>query len=383
MQRSQEIDPRGGRISSAIWISMAAFVCWQVVTTTAQAQTLTVDQIVREMRAARDKLLKLPQGFSVEYAYRVNNTSKDFVFQFDSCTGRLSMKWPVLYGNCRGFDLQFHVWSAFEFEYNFETNCTYDNHGSGERGAEVCTNVRLAPYKTAYIRNWGIPLYLQHFDEVEWTPQQKKDSLYLPAALAIHASQYSVRGRDRVGGIDCVKLERPGFDVIWLSPKHGYMVVKREIYYGPGKPFLERSECSDFRPVGDGGWMAGKIHAENGFPDTSAPDLRGKVQGSIDYHVTKISLNPKAAELRIRFPPGATIDDQIRGRQYTVPAEDDPGFPDRLVNVARGFAPAPRARFTFGTVGVWVNIAILLGVACVLLWRRLTGRDSNATPNAP
>ncbi len=179
---------------------------------------------------------------------------------------------------------------------------------------------------------------------------------WISESLSKHLDEYRVAPtREVVDGVECVLLERPGYDRIWIDPGRGFVVRRREVRYPTADRLRERTTYGDFRPVA-GLHLPFSIVREEfaGLDDSNlaADQLRGRK--SIIVRDISVGVIPDK-EFRLPIPEDQLVADHVRNLTYKNLAKgDDPSA--QVLDVARrDFSPPPRS----GSRGIVV--AILLG----------------------
>ncbi len=135
-------------------------------------------------------------------------------------------------------------------------------------------------------------------------------------------ADFSVSERiERVSGTDCVVLEAPGHEKLWLDPQRGFALLRREQY---SKGHLStRTECGDLVEVVPGVWMPKKVtlttFAGLGIWPNLPEQYHGKPWRQTTLRVKTLEVNdPKHQEyFKFRPEPGAPVHDlRLRSPEY-------------------------------------------------------------------
>lgn len=119
---------------------------------------------------------------------------------------------------------------------------------------------------------------------------------FLPEILEQFHDSYNILGAmEKINGRECIVLNRPGVDKMWLAPSLGYALCRRELYWaGRGKdPLLQKvNENLDFQLQPDGIWLPQKqtveIYADPNIEDEA---YWGKATNRLAYLVDEIAFN--------------------------------------------------------------------------------------------
>jgi hypothetical protein len=202
----------------------------------------------------------------------------------------------------------------------------------------------------------------------------------LPSTLETHLSEYKVRGKEVIGNVECLKLERPGIDVLWFSPKQGYFLFRRDRYYGPGKPIRERMLTSAIKEVGNYGWVPQTAKIDRYFGADNLPERVGKLDSSMEYQLTSSKLGVRDEATKMEVPGGSFVSDLVHNRNYFLPREGQQSpLAETIETANRALRQGESERLSIWLI--WVNAAVVLGAAILFLWRRL--RQPITPPSKP
>lgn len=331
---------------------------------------------VREaLKAHRDRLLRLEGGWSMHYRMTVEQDPTLGDFAFSEVDGYVTVRWPQVYSRIRakpfipqGTRLRL---SRQDYQregvFNFEKNTSVARSGN---------EVHITPYRHVWTAKHLFPLSLQHFEqcsqfytpEGDWTDLSDEAELWLPAALSRFEFQHA--GEEQIDGIACVVLQRPGRDRLWISPTHSYLVIKREVTFGPDGPLRERTVSSDLRRIaGDLWWPFRQMQDVYFGPDA------GEHAGALRRHVELEVLEFKPggvrdADLEVNIPNGAKVDDQILNAMYVGGDDPQADAVDEGLKHAREVLPAGAGGRNVGLI-IWINVALLLAVVVLFVWYKL------------
>ncbi|MHC4402443.1 MAG: hypothetical protein ACYTG0_22490 [Planctomycetota bacterium] len=115
---------------------------------------------------------------------------------------------------------------------------------------------------------------------------------------------------EKVGGTDCVVVEAPGHDKLWLDPKRGFALRRRELWREG--ILWETTECHDLAQLVPGVWMPKTVtrtYFGSPAPFKLPAEYEGKPYCRTTLRVKTIEANdPKHLEaVTFRPEPGATI----------------------------------------------------------------------------
>ena len=179
---------------------------------------------------------------------------------------------------------------------------------------------------------------------------------------------YRTVGSERVGGQDCVVVERPGMDKLWLGRNQGHMVVKRRWHWTPGGPVKRVIVNDDFRDVGQGRWLPFKGQMDvYGHPDTKP----GVVCAVVTYEVEQASADPPPETFVVDLPPHTLVRDRVEWSNYFTgdPTLGEPARikEDELADFDRVWELPPWLTLSRLLTGVAV---LAVAGAAVLAWRQ-------------
>jgi hypothetical protein len=181
-----------------------------------------------------------------------------------------------------------------------------------------------------------------------------------------------------VEGSSCVVAAGPGVR-LWLDPRIGYALRKKEGIDRGTKLLAERYIYRDFKQVLPGTWLPQMLQWERCGPPLAPPSVRGEPLLRYTYKVTRLSANNVPDSLFELEPiPGWIVwdgsvlpkkDGKDQYIKYTMPA--DPAQVDVAINNAIARAEARASWEQLGPWGRrWVNIALffILSTVCILFW---------------
>ncbi len=179
-----------------------------------------------------------------------------------------------------------------------------------------------------------------------------------------------------------------GPDKVWLDPKLGYAVRKRETLYSPGVP-AEIRRCMDFEEGPPGFWLPRTIWWERCGPPKAPAPYAGKPLARYVYTVSSLTVNdvPDALfELKIepgwqvvdtsRLPP---IDGVAQPIHYTMPADESDV--EEVIATAIDVLDQENAKQRGARVFRWALVGtpvLLIGLLVVsLVWRKWSASRTN------
>ncbi len=230
------------------------------ITTEILASDNALEAVVQGIRDDHEKLLHFPGGFSFDYDVAVQQDPENpgFVFR-DGFKGHFVVKWPKIRNTVTGRE-----YGIKRFEKGEVKTISEDALLDGEYDFETMTSVarngkilgQIGGFRHVYNSACVFPLTMQCFVEVsqDYLPGKRMETDYwLPNA--IEQQSYQLGGDETVEGVHCRVLVREGVDKLWLASEQGYVVCKRELRFGVGKPIRERTLSSDLRELGPGAWI--------------------------------------------------------------------------------------------------------------------------------
>jgi len=235
---------------------------------------------------------------------------KDFGFR-SPFEGIVRAKWPQLYSAIDGTTADEDISIEREGAYDFE---------KAESTARSGLNVEIAPYRHAWTAVYLFPLRWQFFAEASqyFDPTQEQTlgrsldkSYWIPEAFLTR--EYEVVGDEDVEGIPCVIVECPGVDRLWVATQHGYVVCRRDLYFGPDQPLRERTMNIDLEQVAPKIWIPMKQVQETYATLDSDPTEWNTLQLKLTLTVTDFEIGDIGDDaLAVQTPPNAFISDAIR-----------------------------------------------------------------------
>ncbi len=139
--------------------------------------------------------------------------------------------------------------------------------------------------------------------------------------LLVPSGHYRAAGDEVVGGEDCVVLERPGLDRLWLAKDKGHAIVRRDWQWTVGGPLKRRIQNTDFRPVAGGAWLPHLATMEiYGRPDTRP----GRRVGLLRAEVVEIEPDVPDSLFEPHFPFYILVNDNTGGTRSFAGADDLP-----------------------------------------------------------
>jgi hypothetical protein len=180
-----------------------------------------------------------------------------------------------------------------------------------------------------------------------------------------------------VEGVRCVVVKNPDREKIWLDPKLGYALRKRDILDPESKRLRWRWLSRGFVEVETGVWLPKECWQEVCGPSAAPAPYAGKPLLRYVYTVTKLNINNVPDSLfEMRIEPGLTVldatilppkDGQNQVISYIMPADQkqlDHTIQDALSRTERIQAQSMPVKVFW-----WVSGAIVGGVALYLLGR--------------
>jgi hypothetical protein len=190
-----------------------------------------------------------------------------------------------------------------------------------------------------------------------------------------------------VDGAPCVLLEAPEYQRLWLDPKLGFAVRKREMLEGKGVAMS--MQFSEFAELVPGVWLPHRIEQERIGTSQLPESYVGKPIIRTTIRVTKIEANKPEHEtyFKPKPKPGSFVNDArlkpigSDGKPvatdkpvvigYIQPASDEDL--DEVIRAAEKGAGMRIEQSTTGHQGDWwiigANIIIFVGVMLLIAWR--------------
>jgi hypothetical protein len=195
---------------------------------------------------------------------------------------------------------------------------------------------------------------------------------FLPKAIEEAINNYLVRGMEKVDGADCVLVERPGVDRIWVDPAKGFVVRKREIYFNKTRPTQTLSEVvynKDLVEAKTGVWIP-KTQVVDFYPDPLYEDksVWGKLTCRWTLRIDRFEFDTlKDSFFSVNVPANTYVTDHVRNLEYVSQNAGDTPFGEAIEFAKQ--AAKPRRISIF----VWVNVAFACVAAAIIFgvrWRR-------------
>jgi hypothetical protein len=328
---------------------------------TAGDDLLAVADIATKINAAQRRLLELPTGWTASYVVNVD-TDVHRIFAYRSgLQATITFKWPMLYSGIDGINPVYGNRDVREGEYNFDVRTSV---------ARANDDVHVAPNRHMWTAAFLFPLRYQFFSKAVqyYYPGSKLETSYwLPEAL--QQNQFQIAGREVIGDTSCIVLRRDGYDALWVAPDRGYVVLKRELSFGPTKPRQEVVLNEDLREVAPGIWWPFK-QVRQEFSTLEKPSNSwNKIALQTTLNTLRFTTGPIAdAQLHITIPDGARVTDLIKGISYVRTAPGQDPLRDAVDSARKS---TRRTRSTRGLTLVLFNASVILGIVVFLLYRRL------------
>ena len=364
-----------GLVASVAWIATSASGLGPALgaddqrpDAAAHRQTV-VSEVVRGIEEGQRRLLEIEGGVAIKY---VVNMEKDvhgnYVFE-NPFLGTVRVKWPVLYNGYEAELTDDQGRQSREAAYDFEVRTSIARHDD---------EIHIVPHRHMWSAVFVYPLRWQCFSTMSqsyfWGSELQTD-YWLPEALKQH--RYEAAGEETVEGVLCTVLERPGHDVLWVAPQHGYLLCRRDVYFGPEKPLRKRFLNKSLREIAPDVWLPMEQVLEEFHPVQAEPKLWNAVARRLVLQVTDVSVGDvQDSDLDVAIPAGARISDAISGVHY-VKGRDGTLSLGRAVKsgelalMKAGRSKRPGSR----SVLIWLNVAVLLALLIVVVSlsiRRLT-----------
>lgn len=149
------------------------------------------------------------------------------------------------------------------------------------------------------------------------SPSQKLSRIMLPESIKKQAKEVRLRPQlETIDGHQCVVVEIPEKDILWLDPQIGFLCRRRQVYQKPGVLFAEYRNM-EFKQWLPGLWLPLKQVVVRYNLDSDPPEYHGKVRYVERNYVMRIQLGNVPDELFVvPVPESGLIYDHIRGVQY-------------------------------------------------------------------
>jgi len=196
----------------------------------------------------------------------------------------------------------------------------------------------------------------------------------LPATLEKNKNAFNIRpNTEDVDGSDCVVLENPGKDVMWIDTDHGF-VCRRRILYQPSGEIGAKYSNEGLKQYSDGFWLPSYQKTIRYNADNSPKKLHGTIRYIEHNRLKKVQFGEVADSVfTVPKPKKGTVSDQIRGVTYQIHERGSDS--EKILNEAASQAAAKAKISTMKSSGLGkksVLIAINCAVIALLLlaWQR-------------
>jgi hypothetical protein len=316
---------------------------------------LSIEAVVKGISEGQEHILRAPGGISITYSIRVEQEENGPI-AYNEGKGLIRIKWPLLYTR---FEAQFKSGHRIrEASYDFEKRYSTALEGKSE--------AVIAPYRHSWAANYLYPLRFCYFvqaDQYYASGQELTTDKLLPNALEQNA--YTVHPTGVIDGVPCILVQRPGFDSLWLAPSRGYMVCRREVMFGDGKPLQERTTNQNFREVVAGGWLPLKLTQEHFDLKTS------RLTHTFHLEVSDVSVGSVSNRSLVVVIPEdiLEVNDQFRHLIARNPQGTRP-FTNALAEARRELAD--QRGHAWRSVRSWAITVIIMGglIALIILGQR-------------
>ena len=141
----------------------------------------------------------------------------------------------------------------------------------------------------------------------------------LPETLEKNKGAFNIRpDTEDVDGSECIVLENPGKDVMWIDTGHGF-VCRRRILYQPSGAIGAKYSNEDLKQYSDGFWLPSYQKTIRYNADNSPKELNGTIRYIEHNRVKKVVLgNVPDSIFVVPKPKRGMISDQIEGKTYRV-----------------------------------------------------------------
>lgn len=211
---------------------------------------------------------------------------------------------------------------------------------------------------------------------------------FLPESLERDAARYRITSQtEDIDGASCILVERAGVDRIWVDPSLGFVVRKRELFFGPDFPAqtLDRITYNrDFVEAKPGLWLP-KTQVIDYFPNPKYE--KQEIWGKLTCRTTMISSRIEFDRLgddffAIEVPKGTNVNDLVRGKLYVAEDEADEPFAGAIHFAKHRDSATKHAATQKTPVIVMLNLAALAILSGYFLYRRRMRNRSRLTTSA-
>lgn len=120
--------------------------------------------------------------------------------------------------------------------------------------------MRLEPNPTGFLSGVKENHVIENmlFRQLDWPTSQfdlnEKDHTFLPQSLVAPDTRV-LSETERVADCDCVVVEQPGIDRLWIDVSKGFALVKRETRFGTDQPLKQVTTNDHWVEVNKGVWL--------------------------------------------------------------------------------------------------------------------------------
>lgn len=231
-----------------------------------------------------------------------------------------------------------------------------------------------------YMEGIGSPHYDGQYLDI-WRRQRTENppvKFSLPDAL--NNGEYRVVANyERIGDHNCVALEYPGRDKLWLDVDRGYALVQREWNWNGTTALMVRYRNSDFQQEMETLWLPRRVVKESFARPTGeaqAAAQRTRIDTCIADRIEVNSVD--AALFSISFPPDTAVHDASRlpksDKGHPVVEYQVGATPEETQQRLDGaLANAKGRNSSTSTLLIVLNIVVLIALVALIIRRYVVG----------
>lgn len=234
-------------------------------------------------------------------------------------------------------------------------------------------------YRSFYFRFISYPVASDPDAGQPAREQYPMEDYWLPGSLANKSKAYRVRPElERVDGVWCHVLERPGLDVMWIQTDPIFLLRRRQFHWKEGGKIRQLATFRNHKEVSKGIWLPLELVFDRYGAPWEEADMQDRAVFRIRLKASRLAAEPVPdSRFRAEIPKGAIVHTEDNRRFINQPD----GNPYELASKS---LPPPR------TAPKWlllVSLLVLITILALLCWRisknRAAERDSKRRkPNA-
>lgn len=325
------------------------------------ANAVEIAEVVEGMRKNIEELKRVDGGFEQSYTVKFSQPEGGRHAVGEVKSAKWAIRYPQMYSMV--------VFKNFDLEDDEEHIVVHDLSTSTSQKAitilddDPTLNLYFTPYTSVELKNFCFPIRTTFWEEADQPFYEGRRIRPPPLPRAFSDQEYSI-SRETRDGIDCVVLDRVGFDKVWVAPDLGFSVIRRELTKKTGVPATY--EFKKHQQIGNG-WLAHEMIRTQKVED-------GDYTTSVVLDKAEIGASDKLFVIDI--PLRTFIYDQYRNKEYQVGGQSIEAIQDRVSKSKRVLATS-----VFGGMGWWDLLFFGVGACgwCFFLYPRFRKEVSNVS----